>query len=127
MIPVTEVLINIIGVQRTILFVCKTNQFVAIKENDQLPNAKRVLRFLMLGVKQTFWKGNCLSRSIVLHRLLVKNGISSDLCIGVRNKPKFKAHAWVEHKGIPLNAGQQVHKNYQVVESYNRIRKTEFL
>ena len=126
MIPVTEVLISIIGVQRTILFICKPDEFEIIKKNNELPNAKGFLRILMLGVKQTFWKGNCLSRSIVLHRLLIKNGISSNLCIGVRNTPKFKAHAWVEHKGIPLNAGQQVHKNYQVVESYNRIQKTEF-
>jgi hypothetical protein len=126
MLPTIEVLINFIGVQRTILLVCKPDSFKRIDDNDDLSNAKGVLRSLKLGVEQTFWKGNCLSRSIVLHRLLIKNGISSRLCIGVRNKPKFKAHAWVEHKNIPLNAGKRVHKNYQMVENYNFVQKANF-
>jgi hypothetical protein len=126
MLPTIEVLIKFIGVQRTILLVCKPGSFRRIDENDNLSNAKGVLRSLKLGVEQTFWKGNCLSRSIVLHRLLNKNGISSRLCIGVRNKPKFKAHAWVEHKNIPLNAGKRVHKNYQVIENLKLVQEVKF-
>lgn len=126
MLPTIEVLIKFIGVQRTILLVCKPGSFQRIDENDDLSNAKRVLRSLKLGVEQTYWKGNCLSRSIVLHRLLIKKGISSRLCIGVRNKPKFKAHAWVEHKNIPLNAGKRVHENYQVIENLELVQEVKF-
>ena len=126
MLPTIEVLIKFIGVQRTILLVCKPGSFKRIYENDDLSNAKGVLRSLKLGVEQTYWKGNCLSRSIVLHRLLIKNGISSRLCIGVRNKPKFKAHAWVEHKNIPLNAGKRVHENYQVIENLELVQEVKF-
>jgi hypothetical protein len=45
----------------------------------------------------------CLTRSLVLLRLLSRKGIDASLVIGVRheNEP-FTAHAWVEHRGIPL-------------------------
>lgn len=127
MIPVTELSIRIIGIQRSITLICKPHRFVLVEQNDQLPNAKSILRALKMGVQQTFWKGSCLSRSIVLHRLLIKNGISSEFCIGVRNKPKFKAHAWVEHNGKPLNADQRVHQNYQLVENLELVRMAKFL
>jgi len=126
MIPVTELSIRFIGIQRSITFICKPDKFIKVEENDQLSNAKTILRALKTGVQQTLWKGNCLSRSIVLHRLLIKNGISSELFIGVRNKPKFKAHAWVEHQGIPLNAGQKVHQIYQVIENLKLVKRTKF-
>jgi hypothetical protein len=126
MIPITELSIRFIGIQHSILFICKPDRFVRVENNDQLPNAKFILRALIVAVEQTFWKGNCLSRSIVLHRLLIKNGISSKLCVGVRSKPKFKAHAWVEHKGRPLNADQKVHQNYQVIENLKLVQKATF-
>jgi hypothetical protein len=126
MIPITELSIRCIGIQRSVTFICKPDKFVRIGQNDQLCNAKIILRALKTGVQQTFWKGNCLSRSIVLHRLLIKNGISSEFCIGVRNKPKFKAHAWVEHKGKPLNADQRVHQNYQLIENLELVQEAKF-
>jgi hypothetical protein len=44
----------------------------------------------------------CLVRSLVLTSLLSRRGIESSLVIGVRPKPDFGAHAWVEHEGMPL-------------------------
>lgn len=126
MIPITELLIRFIGIQRTIQLICNPDRFVHNPQNDHIVNAKLILRALKIGVEQTFWKGNCLSRSIVFQGLLQKNGIGSELCIGVRSKPKFKAHAWVEHKGTPLNAGQQVHFKYQIIKDYQIIQGRKF-
>ncbi|HEX4465558.1 MAG TPA: lasso peptide biosynthesis B2 protein [Solirubrobacteraceae bacterium] len=41
----------------------------------------------------------CLSRSLVLSRLLARRGIPAVLVIGARSAPAFSAHAWVEHAG----------------------------
>ncbi len=46
--------------------------------------------------------GRCLMRSLVLTGLLARREISSTLVIGVRPRPEFTAHAWVEHDGRPL-------------------------
>jgi Transglutaminase-like superfamily len=48
----------------------------------------------------------CLTRSLVLVRMLARRGIGARLVIGVRAQPSFTAHAWVELDGHPvLNPG----------------------
>ena len=48
----------------------------------------------------------CLTRSLVLTRLLAQRGIAATLVIGARPAPNFLAHAWVECRGEPvLSAG----------------------
>jgi len=43
------------------------------------------------------WKANCLERSVVLWRELVRLGVESDLRIGVRGaQPDPEMHAWIE-------------------------------
>jgi hypothetical protein len=44
----------------------------------------------------------CLVRALVLASLLSRRGIHHSVVIGVRSKPEFGAHAWVEHRGAPL-------------------------
>jgi len=44
----------------------------------------------------------CLVQSLVLSRLLSTRSISSTLVIGARAEPRFDAHAWVEHEGVPV-------------------------
>ena len=59
------------------------------------------------------FRGNCLSRSLVLWYLLQRVGIQSDLQIGVcTEKGQFSAHAWVEFQGHPLNAQEGVRDTY---------------
>ncbi len=48
----------------------------------------------------------CLTRSLVLTRLLAQRGIPAKLVIGARPSPDFLAHAWVECAGeAVLSAG----------------------
>ena len=44
----------------------------------------------------------CLTRSLVLVRMLSRRGLTSTLVIGVRPAPSFGAHAWVEMRGRAL-------------------------
>lgn len=44
----------------------------------------------------------CLTRSLVLTRLLARRGIPATLVIGARAAPDFLAHAWVECDGQPV-------------------------
>jgi len=55
----------------------------------------------------------CLTRSLVLLRMLSCRGIGASVVLGVRTSPEFGAHAWVEHAGQPLlppieSSGQQL-------------------
>jgi len=44
----------------------------------------------------------CLTRSVVLMRMLARRHMDTTLVIGVRAAPSFGAHAWIEHAGRPL-------------------------
>lgn len=44
----------------------------------------------------------CLTRSVVLVRMLARRGIDARLVIGAHAQPEFTAHAWVELDGHPL-------------------------
>lgn len=66
--------------------------------------------------QQLFLRGRCLSQSLVLHFLLRKKGISSELKIGVsQRKGKFDAHAWLEKEGVILNDHPSVIADYFVL------------
>lgn len=62
-------------------------------------------------------RGNCLSRSLALWWMLARHGVPVTLCIGARRSGgDFGAHAWVEHAGVPINAGRRVRSNYATFE-----------
>jgi hypothetical protein len=67
-----------------------------IEEVRKLGNA--VTRTLKLLPGDT----RCLTRSLVLTRLLARRGIPAKLVIGARTAPEFLAHAWVEYEGQPV-------------------------
>ena len=127
LIPIAIVSLKWIGVQLTMDLFCHPKKFKRNKAIDNITGARMILRALKQTVEETSINGNCLSRSIVLQRLLRNNGISSEIKIGVaKMKNKFKAHAWVEHQGIPLNAGKKVRTRYTTVEGYRITEGLEF-
>lgn len=58
----------------------------------------------------------CLTRSIVLARLLWRRGAAAEIRIGVRRDGTSLAHAWVEVNGEPVNATADVAERHAVFE-----------
>ena len=59
------------------------------------------------------FRPRCLTRSLVLVRLLRRAGLAAELRIGVdRRSPNFAAHAWVEHEGVALAEPEDVAARY---------------
>lgn len=55
----------------------------------------------------------CMTRSLVLRRLLARRGVAAELVIGVRHRDDgFSAHAWVERDGRPLGEGEDVRERF---------------
>ena len=60
----------------------------------------------------------CLTKSLTLWWLLARQGIASDLRIGVRREQgKLEAHAWVERDGIALNEAEEGHRHYAAFDA----------
>jgi hypothetical protein len=67
-----------------------------------LAEANRLGRAVTRLLRHVPGDTRCLTRSLVLTRLLAKRGIEARLVIGARTDPEFLAHAWVEHDGTPV-------------------------
>jgi hypothetical protein len=61
---------------------------------------------------------SCLAKSIALWWLLGRQGISSEMRIGIRKEnEKFQAHAWVERDGTALNEPEEHHHHYAAFDA----------
>jgi hypothetical protein len=61
---------------------------------------------------------SCLEVSLALWWLLARQGIASDLRVGVRKEgEKFEAHAWVECGGATLNDPEMKHHHYAAFDA----------
>lgn len=76
-------------------------------DREVLAEAWRLGRAVQLTLRLVPGDTRCLTRSLVLTRMLARRGIPAVLVIGARTKPRFSAHAWVEQAGQPvLPAGE---------------------
>ena len=61
---------------------------------------------------------SCLVKSLTLWWLLGRQGITSQLRIGVRKEDgNFEAHAWVEREGMALNEPEERHHHYAAFDA----------
>ena len=74
-------------------------------------------------VKSYFWashlisRNHCLARSIALYQYLSFQGYDVEHKFGVnKSNNQFKAHAWVEYQGKPLNEHPQLRQRFRVLE-----------
>lgn len=75
-----------------------------LSPTDALPTIHRTRRLVGLAAQHGLCGGNCLSRSTTLWWLLRRQGIPSELRIGVRKEgEKLHAHAWIEYEGVAVN------------------------
>jgi len=57
----------------------------------------------------------CLQRSVITTSLLRSSGIPAQMVLGVQKSP-FKAHAWTEVEGQPINERRNVQRAYLIWE-----------
>jgi hypothetical protein len=68
-------------------------------------------------------RGKCLSQSLTLAELLHRQGIVSELRIGVQQPaPALNAHAWVEFSGEVLNDSADVSDRFAPIDGVGALR-----
>jgi len=114
LLPLTALALHLFGFRR----VHSVMNWLAQRSSRKTPQdpqryarrARHLIRYLR---RNGPFRGNCLSRSLVLWYLLQRVGVQSELQIGVRREEgQFSAHAWVEFQGRPLNAQEGVRDLY---------------
>ncbi len=93
----------------------------AAGDEMQLADQARALARLVQGAAA--WSlhcPTCLHRSLTLWWLLGRQGIASELRIGVRTQEgQFEAHAWVEYQGVVLNDRADIGLDFAAFDNVN--------
>ncbi len=91
--------------------------FLSVPYGSQNPDAQTRARLTAQMVRAAAQHGigdpACLEVSLALWWLLARQGIASDLRVGIRKGGEnFEAHAWVECGGTSLNEPEMDHHHY---------------
>jgi hypothetical protein len=74
---------------------------------EALPLARHLASATVRTITMLPADSRCLMRSLVLIRLMARRGLGSTLVLSVSpRRPRFEAHAWIEHAGVPLLPAQ---------------------
>jgi hypothetical protein len=81
-------------------------------------SADLTVRMVRAAVRNSPGHPTCLDESLALWWLLGRQGVRSDLRIGVRKDgEKFEAHAWVERDGVALNEPEAEHQHFAAFDA----------
>jgi hypothetical protein len=87
----------------------------SLRQNER---AALTIRMVQAAVRHGIGKPSCLEESLVLWWLLARQGLATELRIGIRkDQGKFEAHAWVERDGAALNQPDGQHHHYAAFDA----------
>jgi hypothetical protein len=97
-------------------------RFLSVPCGSENPEAqaRAVLTAQMVRAAERYGIGqsNCLKESLAVWWLLARQGIASDLRVGVRKDgEKFDAHAWIECGGAALNEPETSHQHFRAFDA----------
>jgi hypothetical protein len=94
-------------------FEAASRSIQAVRAGGRTLEPRVLARLVAIASRHGVVRGNCLSQSLTLQRLLRRQCIASELRIGVRRAgAALEAHAWVELDGRPLNDSADVAQRY---------------
>jgi hypothetical protein len=119
LLPVIALSLRVWGLQRTKkVLAWLPSENILLPLEAQAPVVAKTTRMVNIATHYSPLWTNCLKKSLVLWYLLQRQGITSELRIGVRHDDgEFTAHAWVEYQGVVLSDRQNVGQHYTVFNS----------
>lgn len=117
----TAPILKIFGFKRTSQILQLNSSHRESKDSNEIANVIH-RAYLIQGVANNLpFHTSCLARSLVLQRILKSQYIESVLHIGIpkdqRELQEFKAHAWVEYQGTPINDILNIEAKYHKIYS----------
>ena len=121
LLPITAAALRLLSFRRVAATLASLSSAVAEKaRDDEAETLSQVLttaRVVSLAARHGFFNATCLPKAMILWWLLRRQGIASDLRLGVRKEvEEVLAHAWVEYRGDPLDDEQNLRQHYLAFE-----------
>ena len=84
-----------------------------------LESVRRIGALVNAAARYSPFPCTCLTRSLVLISQLRRRNVAGSLRIGVcLLDGKLKAHAWVEHQGVPVNDSPDVDSQFAPIDAH---------
>lgn len=88
-----------------------------------IERGRKYARLIEVAARHHVSHPRCLSQSLVLHHWLCREGLPSELRIGVRKEyEQFRAHAWVELGAVVVNDSTDSVAAFSALEPVNAVR-----
>jgi len=119
LLPLISLSLRLRGFRKTQAFL---QRFLSTSSNEAdfsaSTRADLTVRMVRAAVRHGAGHPTCLEESLALWWLLGRQGIVTELRIGVRkHDEKFEAHAWVERAGTALNEPESLHAHYAAFDA----------
>ncbi|MGI9041528.1 MAG: lasso peptide biosynthesis B2 protein [Gemmatimonadales bacterium] len=102
MITLMKLMLRLRGFSGTIAWIRQRVDSVPLSGSPDLETIRRVEYAVAMAGALYPARAMCLEQSFTLYYLLRREGVAVRYCQGVTPHP-FEAHAWVEHRGEPIN------------------------
>lgn len=100
--PLVALGVRIAGFEPVRAVLARTASGVAPAGGD-LAGARRVARMVAIAGRRGLVRASCVPQALLSWWILRRRGIETKIRIGVRREAgALRAHAWVEHSGLPL-------------------------
>jgi hypothetical protein len=119
LLPLISLSLRFRGFQKTRAFLQKHIPSAGQKRSPANADPSDVtVRMVRAAVRHSPTHPTCLQESLALWWLLGRQGVASELRVGVRKEAnRFEAHAWVERDGIALNEPEALHAHYAAFDA----------
>lgn len=104
LITITHLALRLTGFAATIKRAMRTAARWPVVDGVNREMADQFARRVAMAAALYPFRARCLEQSIVLYCLLRRARCEAELRVGVQPY-HFRAHAWVEHGGVPVNEG----------------------
>jgi hypothetical protein len=114
LLPIVALCVHFLGMGRTQHALAKLcPQAISRSPEPMWPQVETTARMVAVAAHYSQFWANCLKRSLVLWYLLRRQGIFSDLRIGVQQRTgEVLAHAWIECQNKVLNDNPNVRQQF---------------
>ena len=113
LLPMVRASLRLRGYNRTYVSLQKKLHPEVGLPSGSAKEVEKTSRMVRVALRYSPARFTCLEQSLTLWYLLRKQGIATQLRIGVRKMDgKFEAHAWVEHQGVALQQPGEIHRHY---------------
>jgi hypothetical protein len=119
LLPLVSLSLRLRGFRKTQAFLQKSLSLPSHPADISVSSSAHLtVRMVRAAVRTGIGHPTCLDESLVLWWLLGRQGIRSELKVGVRKEgEKFEAHAWVECDGMALNEPEARHQHYAAFDA----------